>query len=470
MAEEPKKNKNNIEKTGIGWYDRARERVQSTARMGTKYRPESAWAGRLIPRQDGDISMDVLRESNPRLFNSNQAQNQSQARVPLSSPNPSTSSATSRGSGAAPGSSSRSGGSGGSTSKPKSTPSESTEGMLSRLIDAISFDSGPNDSPIRSVGNVNPASSLLTNPNRSSQMAGALASRISVPPRVSMGSGVGQSGSASGSLADSPTTQQLAGALFDPNIQRVGENLVDAASSVFASMRAARTRVPEFEPSQGYRDVQSRLMANSNVGVTAAEQSAFQSNLDRTAAMGLDSISRFAAAGGSSGAALGAIGRLGASQSTAQGQFAMQDQSMANQNLARLAAFESSNRQMDYGQIFLPQREQAISDRTQLTQAALLNRRQISDRNDYYNTFIDPNSAYQRMEEAKIATQQRIANSIDTLENSELNMGGTNSLYALSDTEMNDRKTSGYFRNAGIERYMPGYRGRNNSPLNTRQR
>lgn len=467
MAEDPKKKKADIKPTGIGWLDRARSNVQNRAKMGDTYRPESMWAGRLIPRRDGDVSMDVLRRSNPRLFNTQQQSGTSSPRVPSTTSNPSVAptSASSPRSPRLTNTGSKT--SGTSSAKPKADSRSLTEQMLSAFNDSLAYDrwaNGPNDSKIGGVS----ASQIgrqvtATDPTRAGRMSGALASRMpqstaQVPSGPAGTSGANnQSGVNLGSISD---------IVSNPNAQRIGANLVDAAASVFATMKAARTRVPEFEPSQGYRDVQSRLTAASNVGVTAAEQSAFQSNLDRTASMGLDSISRFAGAGGSAGAALGAIGRLGASQAGAQGQFAMQDQSIANQNIARLGSFEASNRQMDYGQIFAPQREQAISDRSQLAQAALLNRRQIADRNDYYNTFIDPNSPYQRMEEAKIATQQRIADSIGRLETADLNTGGTNSLYALSDTEMNDRITDGFLRNAGIG--QRNTRRRNNSVFNFR--
>lgn len=440
MAEEPKKNKNNIEKTGIGWYDRARERVQSRARMGTKYRPESMWAGRLIPRQDGDISMDVLRESNPRLFNSNQPQNQSQARVLLSSPNPSTSSATPGGSAATPRSSS---GSSNPKSKAKSSSQSSRSGvqrslsqdMLNRLNEAMSYDrwaTGPNDSALRGVSanRINLAGpSMPDSPSLSALNAGVVPFGTDANrPRFS----------GTGSLLNFPTSDQVAGFLSDPNVSRLGSNLVDAASSVFANMRAARTRIPTFEPSQSFRDYQSRLTAASNVGLTAAEQSAMQSSIDRSAAMGLDSVSRFAGASGSSGAALGAIGRVATGASSAMANMAMQDQSIANQNLARLGQFEAMNRNMDFNQRFIQERDQAIADKNQFASAALLNRRQISDRNDYYRTYEDPNSPYQLMEAEKRKTQDAITRSITDLENRPLDFSTITTLTGGADDTKNE--------------------------------
>ena len=255
MAEEPKKNQGYIP-------------GQSARALNMFYR--------------GDISMDVLRGSNPRLFpvpNNNRGVSGSK---PTTTPRTTTNNQTSGGSGKS------------SNPKPKaksgSQPSGSgaqrslSQDMLNRLNEAMSYDrwaAGPNDSPLRGVAAnriVSSGPSMPNSPSLSALNAGvAPFSTNANRPRLS----------GTGSLLNFPTSDQVAGVLSDPNVSRIGSNLADAASSVFANMRAARTRIPTFEPSQSFRDYQSRLTAASNVGLTAAEQSAMQSSIDRSAAMGL---------------------------------------------------------------------------------------------------------------------------------------------------------------------------------------
>jgi len=228
------------------------------------------------------------------------------------------------------------------------------------------------------------------------------------------------------------------------NARRIGSNLFDAASSVFSAMQAGRTRIPNYEVPQSYRDYQSRLTAASNVGLTSAEQSSMQNMIDRNVATGLDSISRFAGASGSSGAALGAIGRVATGANNAMATMSMQDQSLANQNLSRLGQFEMNNRNFDFNQVFSPFRDQQISDRNQLLAASLMNRRQISDRNDYYRTYEDPNSPYQRMEQAKLDTQDAITRSVGNLENAPINFGqeaGMSSMFDDTKLDVERSKT-----------------------------
>lgn len=284
--------------------------------------------------------------------------------------------------------------------------------VLDRFADAMAYDrwaTGPNDSPFRNI-NVSPFTRGMANdPSRSGRMTNALASRMPQPTQSGAGADTGGSG------------VDLSGVLNSANVRRMGSNLFDAASSVFSAMQAGRTRIPSYEAPQSYRDYQSRLTAASNVGLTSAEQSSMQNMIDRNVATGLDSISRFAGASGSSGAALGAIGRVATGANNAMATMSMQDQSLANQNLARLGQFEVNNRNFDFNQVFTPFRDQQVSDRNQLLAASLMNRRQISDRNDYYRTYEDPNSPYQRMEQAKLDTQDAITRSIGNLENAPIN-------------------------------------------------
>lgn len=401
MAQDGGKPEDNFRPTGIEWYDNMRRNVQSRYKGSDIYKPESYFAGRLIPKEQpmGNKRANSATMSDVRDIYASIGATLPPAIVVGQRSNPTTtqSSGNRQATGGGGGTSRPSNRATGVKAAPTAKPPVKTNPMASfrdlYMLGTPEVMSGGNFASIE--GLQVPQAPATPTPDRVFSEA-PVAPTSEIQPKKSL----------MDRLKDLRNSK-----MNDADANRRMGNLADSATALYQTIRGSRIDLPTFEPNAQYLEYGNRLGQMAQSGLPASQDAQLRSQLDRQSAMTMGQLANIG--GGSQGAALGVLSNMAQGTQGAVAQRDLANNQAQMQALGMYGNFLGNQRNQDFAQVFAPQYEQAAADITSTAQSIAALRGNIEARNNFYNTYEDPNSPYRRMIESQISSIGRTEQNIE---------------------------------------------------------
>lgn len=406
MAQDGGKPKEDFRPTGIEWYDNMRRNVQSRYKGSDIYKPESYFAGRLIPKEQpmGSKRADSATMSDVRdIYASIGATLPPAIVTGINIPQQQAPATQRQATGGGGGASRPSNRTTGTKTAPTAKPPVKTNPMASfrdlYMMGTPEVMSGGNFASIEGL-----------------QVPQAPAAPISDNTAPTTPTSVTSEAQTKKSLMD--RLKDLRNSkMDDADANRRMGNLADSATALYQTIRGSRIDLPTFEPNAQYLEYGNRLGQMAQSGLPASQDAQLRSQLDRQSAMTMGQLANIG--GGSQGAALGVLSNMAQGTQGAVAQRDLANDQAQMQALGMYGNFLGNQRNQDFAQVFVPQYEQAAADITSTAQSIAALRGNIEARNNFYNTYEDSNSPYRRMIESQISsigrTEQNIENESNKL-------------------------------------------------------